>query len=389
MAVRKEIHDLTAAELDKFRAAFTQLIADSGTEGFLSLAGMYGQPKWYCPHGSTLFLPWHRAYILRLERALQAFDSDVFLPYWDWASATAQGEGLPAAYTDATYTPQGASAAIPNPLASVNVPLLSHATARTPGPRGQLASFAASVELCMAQTTYLGFNAAIEGPHNSLHGWTGGDMGLVSAAAYDPIFWVHHANVDRQWARWQASPKGVDPASDVASQDFSGRGLSGTVQSVLDWTALGYSYPGITRGKKTTAMLDSNGAFNFAGDDLAATRMTQSMAEGVLVIRDIQRGMRSFRVNVFANAPDATANTPIDNNPAFVGAFALFGMGDMGMPMAQMDMNMPPAEVQLDVSEALSTDNPVSFKLVATDTLGEAVSLSELGIGNASLQTIT
>jgi tyrosinase len=28
----------------------------------------------------------------------------------------------------------------------------------------------------------------------------GGDMASVPSAAYDPIFYLHHANIDRLWA---------------------------------------------------------------------------------------------------------------------------------------------------------------------------------------------
>ena len=35
-----------------------------------------------------------------------------------------------------------------------------------------------------------------------------GLMGLVPAAASDPVFWVHHAFIDRIWSTWNASPYG-------------------------------------------------------------------------------------------------------------------------------------------------------------------------------------
>jgi tyrosinase len=38
--------------------------------------------------------------------------------------------------------------------------------------------------------------------HNAGHNWLGGHMGLT-ASPNDPIFWLHHANVDRIWALWQ------------------------------------------------------------------------------------------------------------------------------------------------------------------------------------------
>ncbi|KAF8243965.1 Di-copper centre-containing protein [Wilcoxina mikolae CBS 423.85] len=47
---------------------------------------------------------------------------------------------------------------------------------------------------------------SIESVHNSLHSWIGGNghMGDPSVAGFDPIFWLHHCNIDRMYALWQA-----------------------------------------------------------------------------------------------------------------------------------------------------------------------------------------
>jgi hypothetical protein len=44
-------------------------------------------------------------------------------------------------------------------------------------------------------------------------------MGSVPTAGFDPIFYLHHANVDRLWAAWQAShPTVALPAPEVSFQ---------------------------------------------------------------------------------------------------------------------------------------------------------------------------
>jgi hypothetical protein len=35
-----------------------------------------------------------------------------------------------------------------------------------------------------------------------------GDMGSPKAAARDPIFWLHHANIDRMWVGWTDAARG-------------------------------------------------------------------------------------------------------------------------------------------------------------------------------------
>src|SRR5262249_17982276 len=42
-------------------------------------------------------------------------------------------------------------------------------------------------------------------PHDLMHGAVGGKEGWMAStttAALDPIFWLHHANVDRLWQVW-------------------------------------------------------------------------------------------------------------------------------------------------------------------------------------------
>ena len=38
--------------------------------------------------------------------------------------------------------------------------------------------------------------------HNAAHLWVGGSM-ATATSPNDPVFFLHHANVDRLWARWQ------------------------------------------------------------------------------------------------------------------------------------------------------------------------------------------
>src|SRR5882757_6072075 len=46
----------------------------------------------------------------------------------------------------------------------------------------------------------------IESIHNSIHNSVGGfgHMQFPEVAGFDPVFWLHHANVDRLFPMWQA-----------------------------------------------------------------------------------------------------------------------------------------------------------------------------------------
>ena len=87
---------------------------------------------------------------------------------------------------------------------------------------------------------YYPFTRALEfGPHGGGHNWIGGDMGNIQISPNDPVFWFHHAQVDRVWAEWQqnnpgelAALTGPDAHLDPWENDF-------TVQNINDIANLG------------------------------------------------------------------------------------------------------------------------------------------------------
>jgi len=68
-----------------------------------------------------------------------------------------------------------------------------------------------------------GFSLALEiTPHGDVHSAVGTvkGMGVFGFAGRDPIFWMHHANIDRIWESWRrAKPDGTSPLDTVANAD--------------------------------------------------------------------------------------------------------------------------------------------------------------------------
>ena len=79
--IRKNANALTTAERNRFVAAFAQL-NNQGLGRFADFRNMHTNVSSPQAHGAPGFLPWHRAYLLDLERELQAIDPSVALPYW-------------------------------------------------------------------------------------------------------------------------------------------------------------------------------------------------------------------------------------------------------------------------------------------------------------------
>src|SRR5258708_35442104 len=63
VTVRKSVYDLSAAEALALRKAFAALQAISDNRGYQYVAGIHGLNQYLCPHGSPMFLVWHRPYV--------------------------------------------------------------------------------------------------------------------------------------------------------------------------------------------------------------------------------------------------------------------------------------------------------------------------------------
>jgi tyrosinase len=159
-------------------------------------------------HGDLGFLPWHRAYLLDLERALQAADPAVVLPYWKFdepaptlfhpdflgrSSSTAaptlsptnplltwQTDGLPGINRRARFDDQTSSADQPGPFR-----ILSETDTIALGPE------------------YTPFIDLEGNPHGYAHTCFSGSIRSIDTAAKDPLFFFLHCNIDRLWAKWQ------------------------------------------------------------------------------------------------------------------------------------------------------------------------------------------
>ena len=69
-------------------------------------------------------------------------------------------------------------------------------------------SYRAPASTAMSKTNYGDFSSIVNGIHGSVHIWVGGTMSDASVSPADPVFWLHHANLDRLWWVWYNSAQG-------------------------------------------------------------------------------------------------------------------------------------------------------------------------------------
>jgi hypothetical protein len=228
-----------------------------------------------CQHRSWFFLPWHRMYLYYFERIVRKAvldaggPADFALPYWNY-DRPFPGNTLPPAFRTPTL-PDGTA----NPLF---VPSPRRSAALMSG--GQVPTTATSSATAMAMTNFSASPPSLPSfgggrvgpahfgnapgeleltPHNVMHPTIGGGTfgqcqgGLMTdprCAALDPIFWLHHVNIDRLWNTWLASGGGRANPSEAAwlSQSFvfhdeTGAQVTLTGADVVDSAAqLNYVY---------------------------------------------------------------------------------------------------------------------------------------------------
>ncbi|PUZ50424.1 hypothetical protein GQ55_6G058000 [Panicum hallii var. hallii] len=256
-------------------------------------------------HFSWIFAPWHRMYIYFYERALgQLIGDDTFaLPYWNWDAPA--GMVVPPLFRDSFDNPLGnryREQRRLDKLVDLDLGFLDPGATLIPfnGPHDKKYEEAVNKNLCTVYQQqirggkgarcFLGerFCSNIEDAdegcqgtlermaHTAMHAWvgrtpsegapcnadTGGvmghdgnyhcenDMGFLGSAGQDPLFYSHHANVDRMWHLWSTKLGGEgfkDPEwLDASFVFFDGvddpRPVRIRFRDVLDTRSLGYTY---------------------------------------------------------------------------------------------------------------------------------------------------
>lgn len=138
-------------------------------------------------HGGLKFLPWHREYLAKLEARLIMINPLVSIPYWNWV----EDRAIPAQLSD------------PSDLAAWNI-------TRGTSFNSSLLATATQISTLMVSPDFAGFSTTLEASpfHNRVHILVGGTM-ATSRSPADPLFWLHHAFIDKLWADWQQTHPGA------------------------------------------------------------------------------------------------------------------------------------------------------------------------------------
>lgn len=342
-------------------------------------------------HGCWWFLPWHRAFLAVTEWKLRALSGDpaLSLPYWNWST----DRRIPAAYARpgsplanaVRYTPdRDLRAAEVDALmfCARNAPLgvagLGARSFAARSPEEIPASFGG-----IAKPNAGGWHgrSRIETiPHNAVHNYAGGesangalgDMTELSTAAFDPVFFAHHGNLDRLWESWRRDP--AHKATEPSDPGFRGKQfvfpwIDGTIvtvpmQDVLDTTRLGYVYDSLDVLRGGMAPAGDDAPPGMAGTKIASSllRIPSPAARYTLRFSGVQPGDRPLSAEIALARP---------NDPA-----SAISVGALAMGRAHGAAVYPDTEPFFDVTAAIAAlGGPVVEATVLPLALGDAQGL--------------
>lgn len=252
MGVRKSAANLQPEEIAKFLEAIILLKTKTNNQGISAydqLVALHGAVMGVLTptsgantvnygHGNIGFLPWHRQYLRTFENALSdALGEQVSIPYWDWSNVVGAANVL--------FTPNflssvrwGSSQDVsdgvlqfsvsgqqrpswwPTGLSGFHVHSLLAEGLGTSLERGSTEPDWPPTDVMLEALVNVDQSLNGRHPlwvfwlileqgvtqlpetHNAGHRFIGGHMG-GAFSPNDPVFWLHHANVDRLWANWQ------------------------------------------------------------------------------------------------------------------------------------------------------------------------------------------
>ena len=327
-----------------------------------------------CQHGGWFFLPWHRGYLAHFEQTVRAEivrqggPSDWALPYWNYSDdEEPRARLVRKEFRDRTL-PDGKPNALANVVRGQNPGEITHGAAT-----GDFGIDENDVALdCLTQPLFqagigaqsfggpaTGFHhnpgpsGALEAtPHGAVHSEVGGWLGQFHTAGLDPLFWLHHANIDRLWEVWLKRNAAFANPSSAAwltalvfpIHNATGAATTFTSKDVLDTRAplLAYEYEDTSDPLETAGLAAVGGEPPMPGEEPPATVLAGASAGPVALSAEV-----------------TTARIPVDPALRTTEGAALADAG----PGA--------GRVYLNVENIVGTDNTASYRVYINTPEGQ------------------
>lgn len=209
--VRKNLRDMSPGELDRYFGAVKKLNEGPKPTRWDMYANIH-QQQYSKIHSTPLFLAWHRMMLYAIERDLRVHEPNVTIPYWDWTSF-AQNPRSDPVFNQRLFGSNGhvkTSCVSDGAFNNFSVYYWhsgkkdSHCLTRRQNVfQRPFTSHNVIDRNYLDLESISEFAEAIEGvPHATVHNNIGGEFSGQTSPG-DPLFYSHHAFIDKLWFDWQ------------------------------------------------------------------------------------------------------------------------------------------------------------------------------------------
>jgi len=351
------------------------------------------------------FLPWHRYFVYYFEDIIRGvLQSDTFtLPYWSYLGSGPSAAIIPPEFR-ASKSPlyqakryKVVNDGKPIQTSPGGIPINGDAFKET---------VYYKVVTVNGQPTEVGFCPILDnGIHGAVHVDVGStkNMGHIPTAANDPVFWLHHCNIDRLWESWNRLPGRLNPKWPNRNFVFAnalGGAVSAPVAGADRVALLGYDYDDyyVPPGVSTAPVLAARPFSAATAPTESMAKVTQAIGLGNAPVRAAltppappvgiapraapllaaSAGRTAYLIlsgimlhadpgevvyDVYLNLPEGAKATPSD--PGYVGTLGFFnimvGDGQMGANHSSASFNVTDVLAKLQRADRLSPQPSVTL----------------------------
>jgi tyrosinase len=239
LKVRKNIDSLKPTD-DEYKLLKTAIKKTMESDQYAKFVTIHSQYMYSIHSADSInqrFLPWHRVFLVEYEKLLNSImktenpdkDYDIAIPYWDWE----HDHNIPEFYADLTpkkdvqvYIWGGRDRLIASPVVTLQAKRFPIIHPNDPNDPDFKWPDESVVKRIKQNDKYKNFCWDMEagdngdGPHGIVHVLAGGvndnpdptipynldglgTMADIRISPLDPLFYSHHANIDRIWSEWQ------------------------------------------------------------------------------------------------------------------------------------------------------------------------------------------
>ena len=399
---------LRTMEPDDLRnGAVTEASDDTAeTSQYFRVAGYHGWPGDFCAHRAETFPSWHRAYLLEFERELRIADfelgndGNIGLPYWDFSKYELNGETIPKVFEDIELPKHFFKSSRKGKMFQYGYSKVHSDKVALEKLRS--ANIDDDFNACLEEAMHWKFASSenrvgkpIETPHNSAHMVCGFPLTSLKFAAFHPLFYSIHCNVDRYMEKYlQMNPDSCEEMKNRQSSLASEEGKTDKfLQSLVPFRKITGPRDRPADDAEVFMVEDIMNAptedFYFCYDVLPAMRPPQMRApptfalfEDVDVVFNMlgEDGvMKSFELHVYLTKDPHAKISEVSDDIVYGGWVGAFGGKGESCKNCRETL---PVNLFVDVSVALQKLNcsrhDAYLKVLCVDEFGDTCSLEDV-----------